>query len=135
MCDPEDPVQKVCGQIIMNHVGSCLVFDQHRKDFIGIVTKTDICQAHWDGVIHHSKNEAKAKDIMSYGLLACQDSDDVSVVIALIARDRVHHVIVKDNDKSVVGLVTALDCAQALLKQKGSGNDSFRGLFSKKPKK
>lgn len=126
---PEDTVQKVCGLIITKHVGSVLVYDEQRKDYIGLVTKTDIVNATWTGKLKHDEGKSLVKDIMNVGLISVQSTDDVHLIIERMTNQKVHHVLVKDQEKAIIGMVTALDIAKALIKEKGEDKSSFFSLL------
>lgn len=67
---------------------------------------------------------------MSVGLISVQDTDEISAVIDKMVKQKVHHVIVKNYEKTIVGLVTALDVAKGLIKEKGEEKSSFFSLLS-----
>ena len=76
---------------------------------VGVVTKTD--------VIHymHAVGERRlVKAIMSPVALTCSPADDLCEVVRTMDANRIHHLVVLDDDRPV-GIISALDILHAVV--------------------
>eukprot|EP01080_Neovahlkampfia_damariscottae_P005284 gene5284-8902_t len=126
----DDLTQKACGELIQKRIGSVLVKNKS-GEYIGIITKSDVVDAVWVGKMHH-ETATYVKDIMTYGLIAVQADDDIQKVIDFMQNSNVHHVAVKDFEKTIVGLISARDVAKYLMKNEKDDQSLLFKIFGVK---
>jgi CBS domain-containing protein len=123
----KDPFQKACNMIIVKHIGSVVVTDDNGS-IIGIITKTDIVDAAWNGLLYHGEGSSTvAEKIMQPDVQYANENDDAESVAELMVKKRTHHILIKNDKDEVIGLTSALDIAKQTAK---TSKSSFASLFS-----
>lgn len=108
-------VDSIANLLVDGNVGAVPVVDSH-DDPIGIVCKSDLARARWDGV---EAEAAVAADIMTpLAFTLCEDQPlfDGAAVMSI---EGVHHLPVVSADGKVVGMLSSLDFVRWIA---GDGN-------------
>jgi CBS domain-containing protein len=130
----------MASMFLAEQIGALPVVDGEGKA-IGIVTRSDALEHYYDdseaasfaevtGLLEHNGAAAKALprlaraetmafDLMTHAVFSMQLTASISSVAALMAYERVHHVVVVDADRNVIGIVSALDIARWLARADG----------------
>jgi CBS domain-containing protein len=100
---PDAPVRQVLELLRDKHIGCVPIIDAAGRP-LGIVTKLDILET-------LGEERRSAREIMMPFARCLELSATVGEAAILMSNERVHHVLVVDDDRSLVGLVSSLDIA------------------------
>lgn len=104
---PEIPIAEVARIMRDNRIGCIPVGENDR--LIGMITDRDIT---WRGVAAGQERGAlTARDVMSKGVYFCFEDEGVDKAIQLMRDKEVHHLIVLNRQKRMIGLVSLGDLA------------------------
>jgi predicted transcriptional regulator len=90
---------------------------------LGFISKTDIIE--YISVFGFEKKTTQAKDIMNTEILYCQEDEDIQTTSETLIQFKVHHILVKNSEGLVVGLLSSMDLTSAFVQ------DSKKSLFEK----
>eukprot|EP01080_Neovahlkampfia_damariscottae_P007510 gene7510-11834_t len=119
-------IQQAGKTLLEKHVGSLLVLDskEEKRVIAGIVTKSDVIEGYLS-----FKGEDSVQKIMSKKFVYCQEDYDAAKVSELMSTKRIHHVLVLNEKKHFVGLVSSMDLAREILEDKKDSFPYYRSLF------
>ena len=125
-CYESDPVFSAVEIMKRQNVGVVPVVDRN-KSCVGVVTDRDIVLQ----LIYNKQdpNSIKLGDIMSRDLLSCGLDDDVNQVIQLMRRRQLKRIVVLDQNKRCLGIVSEADIARNVSDQSKIGEFS-KGVYS-----
>jgi predicted transcriptional regulator len=97
--------------IIMKNekVSSLLV--KKDDEIVGIVTERDVVYSIANG-IHYDE---KVEKIMTKNLITIEANKDVSEAVILMLNKNVRHLVVKDKDNKIIGVISVRDLMRAFL--------------------
>jgi CBS domain-containing protein len=101
---PEDTILSAAKIITERQVGSVVVVNNNGLP-LGIITKTDIVTS----VVQSKSSSSHVIDIMSDDLLFVEETAERDHVADVMAKNKKHHVLVKNTKGEFVGLTTTLD--------------------------
>ena len=109
--DPEVPIAELEAFLAAEEISGAPVIDAH-GNVLGIVSQTDIIQAHADEPSTPLREllapDLRVKEIMTSEVFSVDEDDDVASVARRMADARVHRALVMGRD-GVVGIVTTFD--------------------------
>ncbi len=79
----------------------------------GIISKTDLVHFSFSG--DGDWRDSQALEAMSPAVISCSPDSTIPEVASLMKENRIHHVLVMEG-KSAVGVISALDLAEPMLK-------------------
>lgn len=122
LCIGHDVRADAAMTFLLDHaLGAAPVVDDAGRA-IGMLTKADVVRALRDD------DRARARDAMSTLVLSVAESESIEVVAAFMAFEGMHHVLVLDDDRRVIGIVSSLDVVRWLACELGYAIDaSSRG--------
>ncbi|MEM3670708.1 MAG: CBS domain-containing protein [Thermoprotei archaeon] len=100
---PELTVTKAAETMVKNGVGSLIV--AVGSNIYGIVTERDIVRAAASGLPF----ESSIKDICTRKLVTVSATDDVGKAATLMAANRIRHLVVTDQNGSLLGVLSIRD--------------------------
>ena len=106
---PDAPVDDVLDLLRGKHVGCVPVVDEAGRA-IGIITKLDVLET-------LDENRRTAREIMMPFARCVAKAGTIAEAAAIMSGERIHHVLVIDDDRRLVGLVSSLDLADWIAKQ------------------
>lgn len=106
---PEVPVEDVIDLLRGKHVGCVPVVDEAGRP-VGIITKLDVLET-------LGEERRTAREIMMPFARGIEARGTVADAAAIMSSERIHHVLVVDDDRTLVGLVSALDLADWIARQ------------------
>lgn len=106
---PDTPLTQVARKMKELDVGSIPVGENDR--LIGMVTDRDIaCRAVANG---HDCAEATARDVMTEGIVYCQDTEDLDDALRIMEQKQIRRLPVINGKKRLVGMLSLGDVSQA----------------------
>jgi CBS domain-containing protein len=125
--DGDETVQKAAERMKREDVG-CLVVS-HGRSSEGIVTDRDLSLR----CIGDGKNASSTpvRDVMSIGVIDCQEDEPVGVVIERMIDQGVLRLPVRDREGQLVGLISARDSVRSVPMSRLSQRKSLRVRFVK----
>lgn len=106
---PDAPVEDVLELLRGKHVGCVPIIDEAGRP-LGIVTKLDVLET-------LGENRKSAREIMMPFARSLEASATVAEAAEVMSSERIHHVLVVDDDRTLIGLVSALDIADWIARQ------------------
>jgi len=103
---PYVTVLEAMESLVVNRIGS-LVITSEDSEVIGIITSRDLFQT-----IVAYENEGLTKtlqEIMSTKLLLVNENDLINTAVMKMNDTRSHHILVKNNDGKITGLLSSFD--------------------------
>jgi CBS domain-containing protein len=100
---PDASVEHVLELLRDRHIGCVPIIDQDRRP-LGLVTKLDVLET-------LGENRKTAREIMMPHARSLEASATVAEVAKLMSAERIHHVLVVDADRALIGIVSSLDLA------------------------
>lgn len=94
-------VDSLIALMTLHHIGCIPIVDEHGRP-TGIVTKLDLIEC---------RNEPRktAREIMMPRALTLNAEDTVARAAALMSFEQIHHVLVVDSNRVLIGVVSTLD--------------------------
>jgi len=108
---PEMPVGDLIQMLRTQHVGCVPIVNEAGRP-MGIVTKLDVVECLNDG-------RATARELMMPLAMSLESHATVGQAAALMSKEDIHHVLVVDEDRRLIGVVSALDIARWLARNDG----------------
>ena len=106
---PEQPVSDVIDLIRGKHVGCIPIVDPQGRA-LGIVTKLDLIET-------LGENRSTAREVM-LPFARCLEADaSVAEAAAIMSGERIHHVLVVNAERVLVGVVSSLDLADWIARE------------------
>jgi CBS domain-containing protein len=102
---PDADADAVIGMLRSKHVGCVPVVDAERRP-IGIVTKLDVLQC--------GDDRNTARELMMPIAFTLGERATVAQAAGLMCAESIHHVLVVDDDRALIGVVSSLDIANWL---------------------
>jgi predicted transcriptional regulator len=101
----ETPVAMLARKMMQHDIGAIPVGDNDR--LIGMVTDRDITVR----AVANGKDISKltAKDVMTKGIVYCQDSEDVNDAVRIMESKKIRRLPVLDENKRMVGMLSLGD--------------------------
>ncbi|MHA2503097.1 MAG: CBS domain-containing protein [Candidatus Kariarchaeaceae archaeon] len=91
--------------LVTNRIGSIVVFNEDLPT--GIVTSKDLMQ---NIIIKKAEGlQTPLSEVMSMKLLSINEKQKIEYAIAKMEEYKVHHIIVKDKDGQITGLISSFD--------------------------
>jgi CBS domain-containing protein len=106
---PDASRESVLALLRDRHVGCVPIIDQDRRP-LGIVTKLDVLET-------LGEERKTARDIMMPHARSLEASATVAEAAILMSAERIHHIFVVDDDRTLIGLVSSLDLADWIASQ------------------
>ena len=106
---PDAPVEDVVDLLRIKHVGCVPVIDEAGRP-IGIITKLDVLET-------LGENRRTARELMMPFARGIESTGTIADAASLMSAERIHHVLVLDDNRTLVGLVSSLDLADWIAKQ------------------
>jgi CBS domain-containing protein len=103
---PEAPAEGVIGLLRSKHVGCVPIVDAEGRP-LGIVTKLDVLEC-------SSEKRGTARELMMPHAFTLGLRSSVVQAAGLMSSEDIHHVLVVDDDRRLVGVVSSLDLARWL---------------------
>eukprot|EP00762_Andalucia_godoyi_P004419 ANDGO_08157.mRNA.1 Uncharacterized protein MJ0653 len=98
------------GQLMAKfHVGSVVISDNGRA--VGLITKTDVIRSTF-GLEQDPKTTLVGELATKRALVTIPSSKDVAQAAALIAENKIHHVVVTDEEGLFAGVISSWDIAR-----------------------
>jgi CBS domain-containing protein len=121
--DPDKMVLEALSTMRRRYLNSLIVKKTEDSPEYGIVTSTDIC----DKIVAQGKNasETRIRDIMTTPLITVHPENTVVECAKIMNQHHIHHIPVVDDDKNVIGMISATDflvVAEALGHGSGDGH-------------
>jgi CBS-domain-containing membrane protein len=111
---PELPADRLVELFLDQHVGCVPIVNQAGRA-IGIVTKLDVVECMKEG-------RPTARELMMPIAMSLDVHATVGQAARVMSAERIHHVLIVDDDRRLVGIVSALDVVHWLAR-----NDGFVG--------
>lgn len=108
-CTPEMTVREVGSLMATERVGAVVVLDSRRKP-TGIVSKTDLIKSVFSDRVDLDGTPASA--VMSPNVVAIRPEDNMETAATSIAKHRVHHLVVVDEQMNFLGIISSWDIAR-----------------------
>ncbi len=115
---PSTSLDKIAQTMKERDVGCVLVGENDK--LIGIVTDRDIALRAIAAAKHPA--QTTAKDIMTKGVLYCKETDTVDAAAANMAKNLVRRLVVLDDKKRLVGIISLGDLATVKATQTALGS-------------
>jgi CBS domain-containing protein len=107
---PDTKVTEIAQRMKRSDIGAVPIGENDK--LIGMVTDRDIC---CNGVANgHDIESLTARDVMTPGIVWCQDSDDVEDAIELMERRQIRRLPVIDKNKRMIGILSLGDISHAV---------------------
>jgi CBS domain-containing protein len=106
---PDQPVREVLELFRGKHVGCVPIVDDDGRP-LGIVTKADVIET-------LDESCQRARDIMVPFALGIEVTATVADAAMIMSFERIHHILVVDDDRNLVGLVSSLDITDWVARQ------------------
>jgi signal-transduction protein with cAMP-binding, CBS, and nucleotidyltransferase domain len=105
--DPESTVLEALSKMRRRYLNSLIVNKTKENPEYGIITSTDIC----DKIVAHDRHPAKTKvkEIMTTPIIGVNPEQTIFECAKEMSEHHIHHLPVIDNDKNIVGMVSATD--------------------------
>ena len=105
--DPESTVLEALAKMRRRYLNSLIVSKTKDHPEYGIVTSTDIC----DKIVAQGLNPVKIKilDVMTSPLISVSPEQSIYECAQIMSEHHIHHLPVLDENKTVVGMISATD--------------------------
>jgi CBS domain-containing protein len=105
--DPETSVTEALALMRHRYVNSLIVRKTATNPDFGIITSIDVC----DKIVARESNPSKVKvvEIMNSPLITVNPDDSLKDVAAMMKEKRIHHLPVRDDNGSLIGMISAED--------------------------
>jgi CBS domain-containing protein len=110
-CDSNSSLSDVTRIMWDHNCGSVPVVDAETGKVLGIVTDRDALIAAWSK--GQAPQQVSVKVPMSQGLFTCRPDDDLTRVHQTMRENRVHRILVIDDQEKLLGLVSIDDLARS----------------------
>jgi CBS domain-containing protein len=137
VCAPEDSTLRDVSKLMLSsHVGSIVIYKKDEKGAvaIGLITKSDLVAAM---ISEKDLDQTLIGDIVHHKLIICYEGDDRGDVAKYMVNNKIHHVLVRNDDRRIVGITSCLDLAKEVVEESEDTFPYLRSLFgiSKKEEK
>jgi CBS domain-containing protein len=106
---PDASAEHVLELLRDRHVGCVPIIDQANRP-LGIVTKLDVLETFGEG-------RKTAREIMMPHAHSLEATATVAEAALVMSAERIHHVLVVDDNRALIGLVSSLDLADWIARQ------------------
>jgi CBS domain-containing protein len=106
---PDTDLEKLAALLLVKQIGSILVKEEFGNQPIGIITSYDIIEAYLSKI---NPSELTARHIMTKNLEYCDENDTREKIANEMIKLGYHHMLIWNNKKELVGLVSAYDIAK-----------------------
>ena len=106
---PDSPVEEVMDLLKGKHVGCVPILDEAGRA-LGIITKLDVLET-------LGENRRTAREIMMPFARSLEARGTIAEAAEIMSSERIHHVLVIADDRTLIGLVSSLDIADWIAKQ------------------
>ena len=105
--DPDSTVLEALAKMRRRYLNSLIVSKTEDQPEYGIVTSTDIC----DKIVAQGHNPAqlKIRDVMTSPLISVSPEQTIYECAKIMSEHHIHHLPVMDENKAVVGMISATD--------------------------
>ena len=103
---PDDTVETVTARLREHHVGCVPIVDGENRP-TGIVTKLDLLEC-------GAASRATAREVMMPLAMTLGAQATIAEAATLMSREGFHHVLIVDQDRALIGVVSTLDLARWL---------------------
>lgn len=105
--DPEVTVSEALALMRRRYISSLITKKTPENPEYGILTSTDIS----DRIVAQERNpsETKVRDIMSSPLISVHQNVTLKECAQIMSKHNIHHLPVVDDDKNVIGMISATD--------------------------
>eukprot|EP01080_Neovahlkampfia_damariscottae_P004501 gene4501-7881_t len=132
----DSTVREVSKLVLESHVGSVVIYKKDSKGpvAIGVLTKSDIVNAMVEG---KDLDKTTVGEIVKHHLIVCYEGDSREDVAKYMVHNKIHHVLVRNEEHLIVGITSCLDLAKELVEDSKDEFPYLRTLFgiSKKEEK
>lgn len=126
-------LEEVSKIMLDKHIGSVVITrisdkkEDHSPRALGIFTKTDVMRGYTTGGPDAGKKKVGSFAIPK--LLICHENTSRGDVAKYMVEAGVHHMLVNDDKKKIIGLVTAFDLTREIFEDSKDKFPYFRKLF------
>lgn len=106
---PDASVDSLIELMTSNHISCVPIVDEERRP-TGIVTKLDLIECAKDG-------RTSAREVMMPHAMTLQSDASLKSAAELMSREGFHHVLVVDQSRALVGIVSSLDITRWVAQQ------------------
>lgn len=128
-CDVDSTLEEVTRKLLSNNVGSVIVTrlnESKQRIVSGIITKTDLLLA---SIQFKDIKKTAASEIMSSNVIICNEDDEREAVAKVMVNLSVHHVLVQNLNREIIGITSSLDLAKEMVVDAQDNFPYFRKLF------
>lgn len=133
-CTPESDLQSVIDVMRERDCGFLPVVDSHGI-VVGVITDRDICLA--GGTKHRPLGRVSVKETMSQPVFSCSPDENVTVVLATMAKHRVRRLPVLNKSGHLEGVLSMDDIVSAPSRRGGPTADeivaALKGIYAPRP--
>lgn len=112
-CSKVTTLDRVCDIMTEKNIGSVGIVDENGY-IVGLITKTDIINAVASGL---KLTSTITKSLMSSVLAYVSVNATRQAAADVMFRHKVHHLLVRDEEYDIIGLVSSVDLMKDLVKQ------------------
>ena len=105
--DPNEKVLAALSKMRRRYVNSLIVSPSEENPDYGIITSTDIC----DKIVAQDKDpsETMIREVMTSPLISVSPDQSIFECAQLMSKHHIHHLPVVDDQKKVIGMISATD--------------------------
>ena len=112
-CLEKEQISEVASLFLNNKISSVLVVNPEKTKVLGIITKTDLINAFLTKI----PMTTPVHKLMSPNLVFANDKYGRDKVGQLMVDNQVHHVIIENDQKEPIGLVTTMDIIKDVVEE------------------
>jgi CBS-domain-containing membrane protein len=116
--DMDASVEEAAWAFTRRHIGGAPVADS-RGRLAGFLSKSDLVDPSWTDWVAFKK--ATVGDVMYPDVLCLHPDAPAAAAVEGMASRGIHHVVVVDRDRKLVGIVTSMDVVRALARGESFG--------------
>jgi len=127
-CDISTNIEQVTSILLSKGVGSIIVTKKNVSNHLiatGIITKTDLLIS----FLQKKGSSATASEVMSTNVILCHEEDEREKAAQIMIDFNVHHILVQNDKKEIVGITSSLDLAREMVDDSQDSFPYFRKLF------
>lgn len=123
---PNRTVEEAVAQLVEHNIGSLIVVDEGSP--VGIVTERDILKCCSKSM--RASADTRVADIMTRDLIVGDAGDSVDYVMGIMTQNRIRHLPIVDQSRSILGMVSIGDVVESQLHETKYENRHLRQYIS-----
>lgn len=123
---PNRTVEEAVAQLVEHNIGSLIVVDEGSP--VGIVTERDILKCCSKSML--ASADTRVADIMTRDLIVGDAGDSVDYVMGIMTQNRIRHLPIVDQSRSILGMVSIGDVVESQLHETKYENRHLRQYIS-----